>query len=73
MTEIQSHLEDKVVASFKNELSDATRKVISDAELNKLAAIVREALSEELEETAEMIEGLAKKIRNSVKRPDLDL
>ena len=66
-------LADKVVAAFKNNLSDETLSHISEQEFHELANIVREALSEELSKAAEMIDEVVKKLRGMTDHRDIDL
>ncbi|QBQ54142.1 hypothetical protein [Nitrosococcus wardiae] len=64
---------EKVVEAFKELLSEQAREQISDRQFDELALIVREALSEELENAVEIAEDMVKRLRAQVERPELEL
>lgn len=66
-------LADKVIAAFKEVLSEQSRAQLTDAEYNALAQIVRAALSRELTDAVEMIDQVAKRLRAMTEHQDIDL
>ena len=66
-------LADKVVAAFKNILSDEAESHISDQEFHELSQVVREALSQQLSQAADMVDDVAKQLRNMTDHQDIDL
>jgi len=73
MTNRHDALADKVVKAFRNSLSDAARAQISDAEFDALAAMVREALSDELKAAADLVDGVTRRLRGEAETPELGL
>jgi hypothetical protein len=66
-------LAQKVVNTFKQGLSDQVRDQITDAQLNELVLMIREAISEELKDAAELIDGIAKRLRSQTDDQELGL
>jgi len=73
MTDRHDALADKVVKTFRASLSDAGRAQISDAEFDALAAMVREALSDELMAAADLVDGVTRRLRGEAETPELGL
>jgi len=73
MTIQNEQLAQKVIEIFKQNISEDTRAHISEAEFQRLAQIVREALSLEITEVAEMVDNLEKQLREKAVHLDLDL
>lgn len=73
MVDRHQQLAHKVVEAFKALLSENARQQISETELNELALMIREALSEELESAAASVEELARTLRTNIDRPELGL
>jgi pyridoxine 5'-phosphate synthase PdxJ len=73
MTIQNEQLAQKVIAIFKQNISENARAHISEAEFQTLAQIVREALSLEMTEAAEMVDKLEKQLREKAVHLDLDL
>lgn len=73
MTDRHYELAAKVVEAFKSGLSGTAREQISDSQFGQLTIMIREAISEELETAADLIEEVAKKLREGVEKPDLGL
>ncbi len=73
MTDRPEELAQKVVQAFKARLPDATRKQIPEVQFDELVAMIREAISKELTNAAEIVEQAAKELRAAVKRPDIGL
>lgn len=73
MVDRHQQLAHKVVEAFKALLSQNARQQISETELNELALMIREALSEELESAAASVEELARTLRTNIDRPELGL
>jgi mannose/fructose/N-acetylgalactosamine-specific phosphotransferase system component IIB len=73
MTIQDEQLAQKVVEIFKKNISEDARAHISETEFQTLAKIVREALSLEITEVAEMVDKLEKQLREKAVHLDLDL
>lgn len=73
MTIQNEQLAQKVIEIFKQNISEDARAHISETEFQTLANIVREALSLELTEAAEMVDNLEKQLREKAGHLDLDL
>jgi hypothetical protein len=73
MTIQNEQLAQKVIEIFKKNISEDARAHISETEFQTLAQIVREALSLEITEVAEMVDKLEKQLREKAGRLDLDL
>lgn len=73
MTDRPEELAQKVVQAFKARLPDAARKQIPEVQFDELVAMIREAISEELTNAAEIVEQAAKELRAAVERPDIGL
>ena len=73
MVDRHYELAEKVVEAFKSDLSEATCRQISDSEFSRLADMIREAISEELETAVDLIEGVARKLREGVEKPDISI
>ncbi len=73
MTDRHQELAERVVATFKQTLSEAALQNISDARFEDLALMIREAIAEELDEAATIVEDAAKRLRRQVERPNLEL
>lgn len=68
-----NRLADKVVAAFKNILSDEAMTAISEKELHELNLIVREALSQQLSSAAEQVEETARQLKSMTDHQDIGL
>lgn len=73
MTNRHDELAQKVVQAFKAKLPEQVLSEISEAQFDELAAMVREAISEELRSAAEVVEQAARRLREGVERPELGL
>ena len=75
MAERDYALADKVVMAFRQILSDAARAEISEAQFQDLTLMIREALGDQLAESAEHLAELAKRLESRARtlKPDLDL
>ena len=73
MADRHQELAQKVVNTFKQSLSDQVREQITDAQFNELALMIREAISEELKEAAELMDAIAKKLRSQTDDQELGL
>lgn len=73
MTIQNEQLAQKVIDIFKQNISEDARAHISETEFQTLAQIVREALSVEMTEAAEMVDNLEKQLREKAGHLDLDL
>ncbi|MFZ2311833.1 MAG: hypothetical protein WAV82_04370 [Methylobacter sp.] len=73
MTIQNEQLAQKVIEIFKQNISEDARAHISEAEFQTLAQIIREALSLEMSEAAEMVDKLKKQLREKALHLDLDL
>ena len=68
-----NQLADRVIIAFKNILSDDAKAHLSDKELHELNMIVREALSQQLSQTAESVDDLSRQLRSKIDHQDIDL
>ena len=68
-----NQLADRVIIAFKNILSDDAKAHLSDKELHELNMIVREALSQQLSQTAEAVDDLSRQLRSKIDHQDIDL
>jgi uncharacterized protein with von Willebrand factor type A (vWA) domain len=73
MADRHQELAQKVVNTFKQSLSDQARDQITDAQFNELVLMIREAISEELKDVAELIDGIAKRLRSQTDDQELGL
>jgi hypothetical protein len=73
MTIENNLLADKVVTVFKGILSEETKSHISDKEFHELNLIVREALSLQLSQTANIIDDVSKQLRSMTDHQDIGL
>lgn len=73
MTDRHQELATRVVEAFKANLGEAARGHISAAQFEDLNLMIREALSEEREATAALLEELLRKLRADIERPELEL
>ena len=73
MTEETEELAEKVVATFKHNLSEAAREQVSEADFNELSLMIREAISEELSRATDMVEEVVRKLRSETDKPELGL
>lgn len=64
---------ENVVRTFKGTLSQAALSDISDAQFEDLALMVREAIAEELDAAANIVEEAARRLRREVEKRDLGL
>ena len=68
-----NQLAEKVVAAFRNILTDEAKSHITDNEFNELNLIVREALSQQISLAADMVNDLAKTLRDMTDHQDIGL
>ena len=68
-----NQLADRVIIAFKNILSDDAKSHISDKEFHELNLIVREALSQQLSQTAEAVDDLSRQLRSKIDHQDIGL
>ena len=68
-----SQLADRVVIAFKDVLSDETKSHISDKLFHELNLIVREALSRQLSQTADIIDDVSRQLRSMTDHQDIGL
>ncbi len=73
MTTNNNELAEKVVTAFKSVLSDEARAEISDKEFHELNLIVREALSQQLSQAADMVEETARRLKSMTDHQDIGL
>ena len=64
---------DKVIDSFKRELSPEALNNLSASDFDKLAVLIKNALSKDREETSAQLEELAKKLKADIEYFDLGL
>lgn len=73
MASHNEQLAQRVVETFKNVISDEAREHLSEKDYKELAQIIREALSIELVEAAEKVEGVARQLRAMTEQQDMSL
>ena len=73
MTIENDQLADKVVTAFKNILNDETKSHVSDKEFHELNLIVREALSQQISQTADIIDDVSRQLRSIMDHQDISL
>jgi len=64
---------EKVVSAIKALLSDSARAHISDAQFEEMTIIVREAICDELNAAADLVEQVAKNLRDTAQESELGL
>jgi hypothetical protein len=62
-----------VVSAIKALLSDSARAHISDAQFEEMAIVVREAICDELNAAADLVEQVARKLRETAQESELGL
>jgi len=73
MSDRHRKLAEDVVRTFKDTLSQSALSDISDAQFEDLALMVREAIAEELDAAATIVEEAARRLRREVEKRDLEL
>ena len=73
MTDNQRPVVQKIIETFKSQLSDSVRTQISDAQFDDLAQMIDGAINQEVGAAAEQIEEVVKKLRASSRGPELGL
>lgn len=73
MTNSLQMIADKVVERFKHELSDKALESLSEADFDRLAGLIRIAVSEEREGISAQLEELAQKLKADIERFELNL
>ena len=73
MSIVNNQLADRVIIAFKNILSDDAKAHINDKEFHELNMIVREALSQQLSQTAEAVDDLSRQLRSKIDHQDIGL
>ena len=63
----------KVVNSFKHILHEDACQLITDAQFEELALMVNEAIADELNNCAELVENVVKQIRGELNKPSLGM
>ena len=66
-------LADRVIIAFKNILSDGAKSHISDKEFHELNLIIHEALSQQLSQTADIIDDVSRQLRSMTDHQDIGL
>jgi hypothetical protein len=73
MVDRHHELAEKVVEAFRSNLSETTCRQISDSEFSQLVDMIREAISKELEAAIDLIEEVARTLREGVDKPDIGM
>ena len=73
MSDRHRELAEDVVRTFKGTLSQTALANITDAQFEGLALMVREAIAEELDTAANIVEEAAKRLRREVEKRNLEL
>ncbi len=73
MTIENDKLAGKVVTAFKSILSEEGKSHLSDKEFHELNLIVREALSQQLSQTADIVDEVSRQLRSMTDHQDIGL
>ena len=73
MTNRHQQRAEKIVATFKQSLDAKVAQQITDAQLNALTLMIREAMGEEAGFAAEQLEQVIRKLRAESEKPDLGM
>ena len=73
MNQRHQKLADQVLTAFRSELDETDRQCIGEARLQRLHALICEALSDELELVSGRVEAVVKELRAEIDRPALEL
>lgn len=73
MNQRHQKLADQVLTAFRSELDETDRQRIGEARLQRLHALICEALSDELELVSGRVEAVVKELRAEIDRPALEL
>jgi len=73
MTENQRPVVEKIIESFRSQLSDSVREQISSTQFADLAIMIDEAIAGEMGSAADLVEEVARKLRVSARGPELGL
>ena len=73
MNQRHQNLADQVLTAFRSELDETDRQRIGEARLQRLHALICEALSDELELVSGRVEAVVKELRAEIDRPALEL
>ena len=73
MAENQRPVVGKIIDAFSAGLSDAARTRISSAQLAELARMIDQALDAEAGSAAELVEGVARTLRERARGPEIGL
>jgi hypothetical protein len=73
MTNRHQQVAEKIVATFKQSLSENAAQQVSDAQFNTLILMIREAMGEEASFAAEQLEQVIRKLRAESEKPDLGM
>ena len=73
MSDRITELTDKVVNTFKDKLSDATKAAISPQELDNLTELVKEALTKHADSIAEDLRLVMNKLKADIEKPEIGM
>ena len=73
MTNRHQQRAEKIVATFKQSLSENIAQQITDAQLNSLIIMIKEAMGEEAGFAAEQLEQVIRKLRAESEKPELGM
>ena len=63
----------RIIENFKSQLDPSVRKQISNTQYGDLGLMIDEAIAEEIGSAAELVEGVARKLRSSTRKTELEL
>ena len=63
----------RIIENFKSRLDPSVRKQISNTQYSDLSLMIDEAIAEEIGAAAELVEEVARKLRASTRKTELEL
>jgi len=63
----------KIIENFKSRLDASVRKQISNVQYSDLGMMIDEAIAEEIGSAADLVEEVARKLRASTRKAELEL
>jgi hypothetical protein len=73
MTTLTDRLAKEAVTAFLQELDETTRACLSDAQVERLELLIREAVSAGIHNAAERTENLIRELRKETESPEIEL
>lgn len=73
MNQRHQKLADQVLTAFRSELDETDQQRIGEARLQRLHALICEALSDELEIVSGRVQAVVEELRTEIDKPELEL